>query len=383
MASAHSMAAAAAVAAADALAATAAAFAPRNASATDSGKEEYNKDVSAADMRAFLTLMAVYAALGVVGNSLMLAVFVRRLRRAGGGRQQQQGQQYNYFTAALALADLFVCAVVVPYKAVYSMRLIGDDDVCKSMQYAAGVSLTFSVLVLIGIAVERYHAVCCPTRPFTGRHAWTIIGVIAALSLFGSFPNYMTSSVYASVDQRHVGCHFASGTRPGRTYAAVLAALFVATLLVTAVLYGLVFRVIYRRTRARGPLKMAYQPRPSDDSSSGTQGTDSEAKLVLKGKTQRQEATKGSQETEAAAAAVRVTSAPRSRSTSRVVWMLFGVTFVFFISWIPYWLTSLHVIPYTLSLKYLYYVNNCTNFIVYGICNKKIRQEMINRLLCR
>ncbi len=61
--------------------------------------------------------------------------------------------------------------------------------------------------------------------------------------------------------------------------------------------------------------------------------------------------------------------------------MLFGVSLIFILSWIPFWLTKLKVISYEPLLHYLFFVNNATNVFVYIIFCSSFRAKL-KAVLC-
>ena len=56
--------------------------------------------------------------------------------------------------------------------------------------------------------------------------------------------------------------------------------------------------------------------------------------------------------------------------------MLFGVTVIFVITWIPFWLTKLMVIVYYPVLHYLFFFNHATNIFVYLFYSKQFRKNI-------
>jgi len=62
--------------------------------------------------------------------------------------------------------------------------------------------------------------------------------------------------------------------------------------------------------------------------------------------------------------------------------MLFVVTAVFVITFLPASLISLHLVPYHVFVFYLYFVNNVANPFIYSFMNKNFRDQLYP-LFCR
>lgn len=97
----------------------------------------------------------------LLGNLLVVAVFYRNktLRRA-----------VHYFIVNMAVSDLLMPAITLPWwiSAICQGWLIGDGVVgtvlCKLVGMAWGVSTLVSILSMIAIAIERFHAVLFPMK---------------------------------------------------------------------------------------------------------------------------------------------------------------------------------------------------------------------------
>ena len=60
----------------------------------------------------------------------------------------------------------------------------------------------------------------------------------------------------------------------------------------------------------------------------------------------------------------------------RTAAMLFVVTVVFVITFLPASLISLHLVPYHIFVFYFYFVNNVANPFIYSFMNKNFRDEL-------
>ena len=71
-------------------------------------------------------------------------------------------------------------------------------------------------------------------------------------------------------------------------------------------------------------------------------------------------------------------------SSNRTTLLFVAITSILVLSWIPYWFTIFADTYVDLIVGRIFYVNNCTNFLVFAM-NPTLRQEMaqvIKRLIC-
>ena len=65
----------------------------------------------------------------------------------------------------------------------------------------------------------------------------------------------------------------------------------------------------------------------------------------------------------------------------QILTMLFSVTVINIVSWIPFWLMMFELFPRIIFFYYMFLLNNCSNAIVYLLVNKQIRKE-VKALFC-
>ncbi|KAF5901279.1 galanin receptor type 1-like, partial [Clarias magur] len=133
-----------------------------------------------------LLVFGLIFALGVVGNSLVIAVLVRR--RAG----QRRGTT-NIFILNLAVADLSYLLFCVPFQSTVYMlpTWVLGAFICKFVHYFFTVSMLVSVFTLSAMSVDRYVAIVHSRKSSSirvARHA--VLGVLGiwALSLAMAAP---------------------------------------------------------------------------------------------------------------------------------------------------------------------------------------------------
>lgn len=106
----------------------------------------------------FYTFYTLIFALGVFGNALVCYVVARN---------SQMHTVTNLFITNLAMSDVLLCVLAVPFTPLYSFlrRWIFGDTLCHLVPYAQGVSVYISTLTLMSIAVDRFLVIIYPFHP--------------------------------------------------------------------------------------------------------------------------------------------------------------------------------------------------------------------------
>ncbi|KZC13640.1 PREDICTED: prolactin-releasing peptide receptor-like [Dufourea novaeangliae] len=106
----------------------------------------------------FSVLYVSIFVLGVFGNALVCFVVVRN-------RQMQNVT--NLFITNLAISDVLLCVLAVPFTPLYTFLggWIFGKTLCHLVPYAQGVSVYTSTLTLMSIAIDRFMVIIHPFRP--------------------------------------------------------------------------------------------------------------------------------------------------------------------------------------------------------------------------
>lgn len=132
--------------------------------------------------------------IGVPGNSVVLYVYTQKWGRSS----------TRTFILGLAILDLVNCLVTYPMEiALLARPVLFDFPVlCKVTRFATYGCNTASGLVLIAIAVDRYHRICRPlSKPMTTRTAKIVIFCsigVAVVFLWPALVLYGTMSIHVS-----------------------------------------------------------------------------------------------------------------------------------------------------------------------------------------
>lgn len=107
---------------------------------------------------AFSILYVLIFVLGVVGNVLVCYVVFRN---------KAMQTVTNYFITNLALSDILMCILAVPFTPLYTFleRWVFGVPLCHLVPYAQGCSIYISTLTLTAVAIDRFFVIVYPFQP--------------------------------------------------------------------------------------------------------------------------------------------------------------------------------------------------------------------------
>ncbi|KAL8563718.1 hypothetical protein ACOMHN_063486 [Nucella lapillus] len=178
-----------------------------------------------------------------------------------------QDHQHLHQGAALAVIDLVVCALIMPYSVIMELHLITSDVLCKTLEFVRHVSIGASNLTLVAIAMERYMAVCVLTHRLTMHTVNQGMFAVFAVSALLATPSMGVFAVASLEEVENVNCaiphrfqpafsfcHFTTsllGPALTTAYQAVLMIFFFITFIVIVVLYTMVYSYLWKRAKRR------------------------------------------------------------------------------------------------------------------------------------
>lgn len=115
--------------------------------------------------------------IGIVGNLLVLIIYKLRMKRSSA----------RVYILSLALADLSVCIVGIPYHGLDLTRLLNYTftNVCKVLSFLIGACTLSSVFILLVVGLDRYLKVCRPLKKqivdFGNRKACVMAAIVAVI----------------------------------------------------------------------------------------------------------------------------------------------------------------------------------------------------------
>lgn len=133
---------------------------------------------------------------GVFGNALVCYVVARN---------HQMQTVTNLFIANLAVSDVLLCVLAVPFTPLYTFlgRWVFGRTLCHLVPYAQGVSVYISTLTLTSIAVDRFLVILYPFHPrMKVEICLTIIMSIWAVALILTLPY----GVFMTLEEPYTYC---------------------------------------------------------------------------------------------------------------------------------------------------------------------------------
>lgn len=127
-----------------------------NAITSESVLEKMN-DTQFRILTPSFVLVCILLALGVPGNAIALLVYITKMKRSTA----------SYFIITLAFSDLINCLVSLPVE-LYLISNFWTFDIpwlCKFSRFLTAAMNNTSSFVLAAIAVERFRSICLPLKP--------------------------------------------------------------------------------------------------------------------------------------------------------------------------------------------------------------------------
>ncbi|XP_074646160.1 uncharacterized protein LOC141902370 isoform X2 [Tubulanus polymorphus] len=343
----------------------------------------------------------------------------------------------------LAIIDLMVCVALMPVD-IMRKRWLWDEYFLLGIPHTIflwlrNMSLELQVVVLVSIAVDRFFAIC---KPLSFTMTWkralkttiTATTILFMLELGNACARMMYSGYHPTVD-KIIKFFYMGG---------ILIALVIMAVLYIRIYIVVVQRTKSKKTKKIGPEKSYSFSEPDLDSNqSNIPLSDTSSHQESPNNTYRGETNPGAPQSPAAKNKLsyslpmpksvceqdlrkatptgnnrRVTSDPAGQAVTptgryakissilaalpkrslnamtfpykqssrrnhiKTAKMLFLVTLVFVLSWVPPNLINLKLVPYSSLVFSLFYVNNVANPIIYSFLNKRFRDD-IKRLFKR
>ena len=371
-------------------------------------------------VEVFMVLLLI---VGILGNTLVLIVYINRKTRTTA----------HIFTMYLAGIDLLACSVIHPYVIYKLFNHLNQtwSFACKVFEYMVHASLATSSLALLAIAIDRYLAICKPVQSLGfHRHIYKIItasfvlGTVVSLPLLEFYGINSEPLMVNNVPFEGFKCDYKriyQETTAMTAYSSFMLSGFLVEFVAMAVLYKCVAYTAYhsRRTvRPTGINAASSSSRtavnPSVPTTTGTSLTlpssSSQFEVSAKSNFWAKQTIQETQHVEAECQQSNITArnessrdlisfgvnqsnrdaASKSFSSSlKAAKVLFLVTAVFFLSWLPFFILR---ICYTIDknywtdnsparmvlehfLNHFFYLNNAVNPIIYSLINKNFRHD--------
>ncbi|WAR07627.1 DRD2-like protein [Mya arenaria] len=384
-------------------------------------------------------MMTVFMFVGAFGNSVVLFMYARK----------RQGTTH-VFILLLAGIDWLACLVIHPY---VLYKLFNNYDqtwniTCKIFEFFIHVTLAVSGLTLLLVAIDRYLAICHPVRYLVfdrhvtkGISAISVISILFSLPLFEFYGAAPNDTVYQGTMVKTFQCHYQVKYQTSAVlmgFGAFVMFIFLSEVIAMVFLYKNVAVTAYRRRKSVMPLsnvpslggtkptsgsksRLPFNPNLTRSLSSHTSpvqlspaslspDAQQDKSIIFSvtnhafqpGKSQdrlygtlnvesRLQANQGvtNMKLQDIAQTNRLNKSLNFSSRLKAAKILFLVTAVYFLSWMPFFVLRLAYIlnrnfwdddsdtkkVMELLLNHIFYLNNAANPIIYTMINQTFRQE--------
>ena len=360
-----------------------------------------------------IVFMVIVMAIGLIGNCVVIIIYWTKDNKP----------MANYFMLYLALVDFFSCLFCHPYVISKLFNFYNPSViVCKVFEFLMHTSLSAQCGILLSIAIDRYYAVCCPVKFITSlkRNTWTL-GILMVMAVVFSLPilvlyGRFTIPVKWNKLTLYVGvCHSNDkydGSILQKVFGSVIMSMMIGELITMVILYSkMSYRVIsgrkrlppppahneflstplitepYLQTALKEKQSVKHNPRNKIHGSVDSE-VDKIETLPSLNKNCSDNISTGMRDEDTN---MKLGCTPNNKRGLKTAKMLFLVTLVFFLSWLPFWVLKIITIvsPYitwdvfehNVILKFLYhlfYINNAVNPIIYTFINRHFIVDIRN-----
>ena len=140
----------------------------------------------------FTVCLGIFMVIGILGNILVLCVFLPRPRDA------KLRNNFRIFVINFAIVDLFVCAILFPTDMIRQRTEFNfqNEAMCAVKNYVNNYGATTSALSLLVISVERFRKVVHPMgSQMTKSLAFKLCLSLSTFSLIENVPVAVTSGI--------------------------------------------------------------------------------------------------------------------------------------------------------------------------------------------
>ncbi|XP_052766371.1 neuropeptide receptor npr-1-like [Mya arenaria] len=332
--------------------------------------------------------LVVLMFVGIVGNSLVVQVYWCRMRRSA----------KRTFILTLALLDLSVCTIVIPFE-LYDLRnqvLFDHEEICKAMRLLEYVTVLSGGFVLVSISFERYYFLCRAFQEFSPRKAKIVCFTCVTVALLMSIP----SAYFAGFKTRHLEygdrnitgreCSMNAEKHKGDSFKSiyyyVLSAIFFGCFVVFIILYSMIGRLLWKYQHGK------MLPSTGCFSKSSTTTSNGNVKKVSLDHSSGQSHASSTSKKDGQM----TLHGRRSIRSAGTIIVFFSVTVVFVISFLPHLVIRIIMLVNkveeglsreTFDLIYnftvrSYLLSNVANPFIYSILNQSFRKQLKRTFIC-
>lgn len=329
-------------------------------------------------IHAVVGMLSFFSVIGTTGNALVLYVYTRKRNKLAA----------TVFIISLATTDLTTSVVVMPYTIVieYLNYYVKYDIFCKMYMFFITSNVPFAAFIMVGIAFDRYFCIVHPFKHLINAQRAKIITVsMAVLAFTLGIITALNYSVYEGCGGVNDTCavKFTGVCKTSEIllphtftlyYQRLYTALFFLALVVVMVLYALIYRsVLIRRAKRR------RQRRSMCSYTTSKESWFQEYRFSMVSSLRKHSEEKNEKSNSAVESELLRQLAIRERglvANIKTALMLFVVTAVFILVFLPAWLMAHQIIDYNRVIFYMYFAYNVANPIIYAFMNKAFRRQL-------
>lgn len=370
---------------------------------------------------AVIGILSFFTVLGSVGNSMVLYVYVRKRNKLAS----------TIFIITLAGTDLMTCVIIIPYTMTveYLDYYLQYDIFCKPYMFLITTNVPFSAFIMVAIAVDRYLCICHPfMHLLNAKRAKCVIFILGMSAVTLGIITMLCYKIYryepsgsddnnnediiSRLEANLTSLEGAYNTtllgKPSNTksqlnpedyealslngqclpysnifsdafvdmYQKIYSSFFVIVIVTVIVLYVMIYRFVSVRRAKRQRMRSRRSGYASCRETSYV-----ETRVSFSNGCAKTEVSESLRKSEAARQ--QTIREKGLVANVRTAGMLFVVTAVFIVVFLPAWLMAHQVIPYNAVIFYFYFFYNVANPIVYAFMNKSFRRNLKDVFECR
>ena len=286
-------------------------------------------------------MMLLMCVLGIPGNLFVVAVYIRRMTTS-----------IRAYILALGIADTAIC---VCFTVMYTVRLVNIGSLI--FLFVFNMNVIFSTCLLAFLATERCLAVAKPHKfTLSTRRAKKVIAAIGAASICCS----AIASAARFLDLNSTRLFFLTGI------VNVCFVVVIASYSVLAVILLKRLKAARRQVDVVAMTQINAEAVATTSTSTPTSNSTATSKVIFLPKNSR---------TIDNAVAPSATKPTKAVETQRSTLLVFVVTAIFVVCWMPYLLTN-YGLPISKDVKRMYTINSVLNPFIYSFLSPMFRSDV-------
>ena len=369
-------------------------------------------------MEHFLWILIAFAVIGSVGNFIAFCFYLRK-----------KSSIPHIFIRALALTDFITCVLIIPLTIwmEYKQFEVDSNFLCKVYRFFSSSNIPFAAILMAPIALDRYFSICKPfSKGVTKKMAYIIIIATALLSMFfgtiiavdsevsdlpayipqegqgnrtivnnnnkdakvfqnSDFANYQNTTVdilenpvYAKTVKKCINRLDLFSNDFMLIFQKLYACVYAVSVLVTLSLYTVMYVDVVLWRKKRFKLFTIHSPKSSKSEESSLP-----LETVDAGINDSQTSKRSKLRTKNCSSRKSAAYSESFRMNIRLAVMLFSISFVFILAYLPAWLMIFDIIELNLIIFYMHFCYNVIHPFTFVTMDRAFRAAVWSELNCK